>query len=265
MEGPEEGLQFTDIPVIQRDIPDTSSAGGYEVSILANLSPEYLVGEPGNPGPLVRLAYPEVLRLRLVSRKFRDLIDTDYFWELKTRRDFGVEDRYPQEESWKAEYLRRAQTLAPEFLEAAEEGDEVQVQQLLDLGVNPNVRGGAGWTALMMASWKGHLRVVESLLAAGAKVNAQNEDEMTALMVASETEVVELLLAEGAKVNAEDASGRTALMWASSQGHLEVVELLLNKGAELDARDRRGWTARQRASSQGRREVAKLLRAAGAS
>lgn len=91
----------------------------YEVSLLMSLSPEYLLGEPENPGPLVRLAYPEVMKLRLVSRKFRDLIDTDYFWELKTRRDFGVEEGHPKKESWKAEYLLRAQKLAPELLKAA--------------------------------------------------------------------------------------------------------------------------------------------------
>ena len=42
---------------------------------------------------------------------------------------------------------------------------------------------------------------------------------------------VQTLLAEGADINAEDSNGGTALMRASYKGHTEIVKLLLEKGA----------------------------------
>ena len=44
--------------------------------------------------------------------------------------------------------------------------------------------------------------------------------------------LVELLLAKGAKVNAAAARGQTALMWAASQQHPAVVKVLLAHGAD---------------------------------
>jgi len=59
-----------------------------------------------------------------------------------------------------------------------------------------------GVTALMIASNHGHGKIVEMLLAKGAKVNVRNESGMTALMFASMSDhrdIVEMLLAKGAK------------------------------------------------------------------
>jgi len=71
------------------------SAEEYEVSYLMELPTELLVGTEGNPGLLVMLAYPDLMRLREVSMRFRDIIDSDYFWKLKTRRDWGSTNPYP--------------------------------------------------------------------------------------------------------------------------------------------------------------------------
>jgi len=40
---------------------------------------------------LLQLSYPDVIRLRGINTTFREIIDGDSFWKLKTRRDFGVE------------------------------------------------------------------------------------------------------------------------------------------------------------------------------
>lgn len=251
----------------------------YEVSLLLSLPPEYLLGDEDSPGPLVRLAYPEVLRLRLLSSKFRDLIDNDYFWELKTRRDWGAENAYPNKtftdskggqreaQNWREEYLSYGQSQAPELLNAAREGEETQVQELLDLGVNPNTRDKHERTALILASLEGHLEVVKVLLAAGADVNTQDRLGYTALMWASDDkhlEVVKVLLAEGADVNIQNLSEDTALIEASSGGHPEVVKRLLSARAEVDAQTKYGDTAPMLASRYGHSEVMKVLRAAGA-
>jgi hypothetical protein len=59
-----------------------------------------------------------------------------------------------------------------------------------------------GWTALILSSLKGHLAVVEVLLAAGADTDARMPDGGTALIIASEKRtsvaVAELLLGAGA-------------------------------------------------------------------
>jgi len=225
---------------------DATPTEGYEVSVLRDLPSEYLLGDRETPGPLVRLAYPEVMRQREVSSKFKNIIDTDYFWELKTRRDFGVEEEYQEVESWKTQYLLRAQAYGLELLLASKEGNEVQVQRLLDLGVNPNFRDESGNTALMVASHWGYLQVLEVLLAAGAEVDMQNEYGHTALMHASEhghPEVVDRLLAAGAEVNARDERRATALMMASDYGKIEVVERLLAARAEVNAHDVEGYDA----------------------
>ena len=69
-------------------------------------------------------------------------------------------------------------------------------------------------------------------------INAKNNDGETALMWASyngHLEVVKLLVTLGADVNAKDKNGNTALMWAIYNGHSEVVAYLksLNKDTFL--------------------------------
>jgi ankyrin repeat protein/uncharacterized protein YecT (DUF1311 family) len=121
--------------------------------------------------------------------------------------------------------------------------------------------GPAGDTAIMAA-----VRTPEAipmLTAAGIDVNATNEWKKTALMTAAQTNQlvsVQTLLDAGANVNAatiawyregaggidnEEAkiSGHTALMYAAEGAGGEVVKLLLARGANAVARDGYGLTA----------------------
>ena len=58
-----------------------------------------------------------------------------------------------------------------------------------------------------------------------------------------DTENVKLLLKNGADVNTRDEQDMTALMWASERGHTEMVKLLLENGAHVNAKDVYGYTA----------------------
>lgn len=220
----------------------------YEISYLTNLPEELLVGTEENPGPLVELAFPELMRLREVSRKFKHLIDNDYFWKLKTRRDFGVTYEEPKKETWKKEYFSHTAPQGPlvfhshlyqKFINAVKEGNMVLVRRLLDLGADPNRAYRKDFekrNALMLASAGGHLEIVDLLLAAGANVDARDKYLNTALIWASlkgHLPVVKRLLADGADVNAEGYAGKTALQHALNKGYSEIEAVLRAAGGKV--------------------------------
>ncbi|OAL32656.1 Serine/threonine-protein kinase GCN2 [Fonsecaea nubica] len=119
------------------------------------------------------------------------------------------------------------------------------VQLLLTHGANVNARMARGWareyTALHVASAKGFLGIVQSLLDKGADINAPGGDEVgTALQEASrhdQVETVQLLLEHGADVNAPAGGKGTALQAACTRGFVQMVQLLLTHGADVNA-----WT-----------------------
>ena len=78
---------------------------------------------------------------------------------------------------------------------------------LVSAGADLNVqdkKGLKGNTALILASMKGQLKIVDKLLSGGADLNAKNIDGHTALILASiwgRLEVAKALLAAGAELN----------------------------------------------------------------
>ncbi len=95
-------------------------------------------------------------------------------------------------------------------------------------------------TPLLMSAAFGSTDLVETLLDAGAQVNAKDVRGMTPLMlgVASETqnaEVVKLLVAEGADLNAKSNAGETVLDWALRFGDPKVIRILKDAGAKTAA------------------------------
>jgi ankyrin repeat protein len=79
-----------------------------------------------------------------------------------------------------------------------------------------------------------HQSVVETLLEAGADINAKNNDGMTALISASIYDylsIVETLLQAGADKNAYDNIVSTALLWAVVSHHQSIVGVILPRKA----------------------------------
>ncbi len=67
-------------------------------------------------------------------------------------------------------------------------------------------------------------------------MNMQNNDGLSALMIASEnghSNVIKVLIEKGAQVNMQNNDGLSALMIASENGHSNVVKVLIEKGAQL--------------------------------
>jgi len=94
-----------------------------------------------------------------------------------------------------------------------------------------------GLTPLMIASPYCGADAAQTLLGAGAKVNAVDVRGMTALMLAvsseaSNPERVRALLKAGADVNAKSKIGETALDWALKFGDPEIIAILRGAGAK---------------------------------
>eukprot|EP00439_Symbiodinium_sp_Y106_P053888 s269_g7.t1 len=147
----------------------------------------------------------------------------------------------------------------------ASAGSPIEVESLLQLPQDPDLRDREGDTALMSASYHGHIEVVRLLLEAGADVDMADARDFTALHLASRcnhVEIVRLLLEAGADTDLADGEGCTALRLAALQGHVEVARLLLESGAE-DVANKSGDTALMIASGTGDVEMVHLLLAAG--
>ena len=106
---------------------------------------------------------------------------------------------------------------------ASYRGHHECVGLLLKAGAAKDTQDNDGWTALMHASNEGHHECFDLLLKAGAEKDAQNNYGWTALWCASFQgfhACVDLLLKAGAVKDTQDNDdGMTALMVASDEGH----------------------------------------------
>ena len=152
------------------------------------------------------------------------------------------------------------------LLEVAKVGNSEAVCLLLKYGARINHQNENGLTPLMLATLGGHEQVVQTLVTAGADINIQESEGWTALMIASEngqTQVIELVK-EHAHFNIQTNDGWTALMIASLNGHIKVIELLIKTGANVNIQGKNGVTALMLASQNGHTDVSELLLKANA-
>lgn len=71
-----------------------------------------------------------------------------------------------------------------EFMLACADGNLGRVNELLSFGADVNKTSLDGSTALMYASRNNHLKVVQALVNAGAKIDMKNDKKSTALAIA---------------------------------------------------------------------------------
>jgi len=153
--------------------------------------------------------------------------------------------------------------VAANIVDAARAGDANQVRALVEKKVDVNTRASDGATALHWAVNRDDLKMVDMLLAAGAKVDVTNDFGTTPLSLACENgsaAMTEKLLKAGAKPNVANPGGETPLMIASRTGSIATVRILLDHGANVDAKeDTRGQTALMWAIDEKHSDVVKLL------
>ena len=90
---------------------------------------------------------------------------------------------------------------------------------------------------LITAVKNGDLKNIKTFIAAGADLEARDNEDRTALMRAAEkglADVVKILLDAGANVGTKTKFGWTALFIATDTNHVEVVKMLIARGAAPD-------------------------------
>jgi ankyrin repeat protein len=117
-----------------------------------------------------------------------------------------------------------------------------------------------GHTPLYNACVSNRPQVVRALITLGANpnlrmnyhspVDGRRENGVVALMFARSPEVVVALVAAGADVNAADEDGLTSLIRAAYWGKRDVVKALLDAGADAALKTKSGRSAKDVAASR---------------
>ncbi len=150
-----------------------------------------------------------------------------------------------------------------------------EIERLLSSGANVNARDAVGNTALLVASWSGHVDMASLLLAHGADPNLrQIQTGWTPLHAAlvSDTstspegraQIVRLLLAHNARSDFRFDHGETDLHVAAGRGDSDCVALLIHARASVLATDDRDNTPLDQAVMHDRTSVVQFLLANGA-
>jgi hypothetical protein len=137
------------------------------------------------------------------------------------------------------------------LLNAAFEGDEAHLIEVLPYRTDLDARDQFGATALAWMAVKGRAASVRKLLEAGARPDIPNKSGATALMHATQfdhVEVVRLLLNHEADPRIQDTRGRTALTLAQQFRRTEVLRLLRAKN---DPNPRAGGVLPEKQAGEG--------------
>lgn len=137
--------------------------------------------------------------------------------------------------------------LDAKLINAADQGDEKEVERLLREGAKVNRKSKMGSTPLHYAAMNDHLKVVRLLLAWKAKTNIKNLLGQTALHsvfvpfkgkyhnynVAKPKKIIRLLVKNHAEINAVNI-GKTTPYFSAVLYEIDVLELLVELGAQTE-------------------------------
>lgn len=131
--------------------------------------------------------------------------------------------------------------------QAAEQGNQKAVFELIASGTSINSVDSRGQTALMAATHANQIDMVRVLLENGADVDLQdNMNDNPFLYAGAEglLEILKLTIAAGANTKLTNRYGGTALIPACHHGYPEcVLELLDTTDVDIDHLNNLGWTA----------------------
>ncbi|OIQ92587.1 phosphocholine transferase AnkX [mine drainage metagenome] len=157
-------------------------------------------------------------------------------------------------------------TVGPPLSVAVRKGNLKAVDSLLAAGADVNAPDILGRTALHVAAFYNRKQIAALLLAHGADVKASDSEGLTPLhaaVLAANADIATLLLDKGADVNAVTDTGKTPLHLAAAIGCYRLTKLLIPRGADVNRKDKSGRTARFYAVRNGHAETAALLKKNG--
>lgn len=131
-------------------------------------------------------------------------------------------------------------------------------------GADLNRTNRFGETALMHAAWKNRTEAMRWLLAHGAQPNS-GERQWSALHYAAfagHGGLVDTLIGAGADINARSTNGSTVVMMAAREGHAALAKRLLDAGANPALKNDYAEDAVSWAMRQGNYDIAKTFTSA---
>lgn len=161
------------------------------------------------------------------------------------------------------------------LIEAAYEGNTVQVQSLIEEGVDVNEKDASGRTALMIAANRGHTYVVQLLLERGADISATDNKGQTAMQAAESRgfeRIVSMLRKYSAASSQPEQSSalksqtvpRLSLHRAVDESDFAALKSLIDAGADVNARSSDEWTPLMLATIKGHTQMVEALLKNGA-
>lgn len=196
------------------------------------------------------------------------------------------------------------ETLGSLFIhQLVEENLTSAITYMAKKGFSLERKDSRGRTPLCLASQKGELATVQTLLSLGAQIEAVDNDKRTPLHAATmvgHSVVVSFLINQGANCQAQSSDGSSLLHHAASYGHTdlmqkllealplellergdsdgktalhcamwqdpkpEIVRLLIDNGADVNAKNLFGFTPLHLAAQHGHLDSARLILAKGA-
>lgn len=142
--------------------------------------------------------------------------------------------------------MMTSNTLAHEFLIAAEQGQLELLKNCLEKGVDINTTNRQGRTAIVNASLNKHYECVSFLISAGADINKQDQTCFNPFLLSCLNDDLTLLrLVLPAKPNLDLLTrfGGVGITPASEKGHVAIVRELLEKtDINVNHTNFVGWT-----------------------
>jgi len=146
----------------------------------------------------------------------------------------------------RSNYSEQSRKEGLQLIIASDKGDIETVRSLLKKDVYIHAQDSEGRCALVAAAYKNHLEIVDVLIAAGADVNMKDDTIQSAYLISTiegYTELLKKTLKAGADVHSTDSDNGTGLIRASDRGHVEIIKELLKTDIRVNHVNRMGWIA----------------------